>query len=142
MNIDMTHPCRLWQVRMVSLLLLGLSGCGGKYSTQSVEGVVTDPTGAPLADVMVIFERTVEPLVARGITDSKGRYQLGTLRPEEGAPVGAYRVCMSQQLRADPDAAVPRRFSKRYDSPETSGLEAEVSAGRNRFDFTLDSPEK
>ena len=141
MITDKPRPCGIWQVRMVALLLLGLSGCGGKYSTQRVEGVVTDPTGAPLADVMVVFERTVEPLVARGITDSKGHYRLGTMRPDEGAPVGTYRVCLSQQLRSDPDAAVPRRFATQYESPETSGIEVEVVPGQNRFDFKLDPPE-
>ena len=127
---------------MVPLLLLCLSGCGGKYSTHNVEGVVTDPTGAPLADVMVVFERRVEPLVARGITDSKGRYRMGTMRPDEGAPVGTYRVCMSQQVRTDPDTAVPRRFATRYHSPETSGIEVQVVPGQNRFDFKLDPPDK
>jgi len=91
---------------------------------------------------MVVFERTAEPMVARGITDANGRFQLGTTRPKEGAPVGTYRVVMSQQSNADPDTPVPRRFSKRYGSPETSGIEVEVVSGRNRFDFKLDPSEE
>lgn len=141
MNTEAFHRRLLHAAWFVLPLLAFVAGCGGKYATQSVEGTVTDAAGRPLPNVMVICERTVDPIVARGITDETGRYRLGTTRPDEGAPVGAYRVCLSQQSRADPDMPVPRRFAKRYDSPETSGLAIEVVSGRNRFDFKLEPPE-
>ena len=141
MSTETPTPRAIASLWMVVPLLCGLAGCSGKYATQSVEGTLTDNAGTPLPNVMIVFERSVEPLVARGITDENGRFRLGTTRPDEGAPVGAYRVCMSQQQQGDPDKPAPRRFAKRYDSPETSGFEVEIVPGRNQFDFKLDPPE-
>lgn len=141
MSTETLTPRAIASLWMVVPLLCGLAGCGGKYATQSVEGTLTDAAGKPLANVMVVFERSGEPMVARGITDENGQFRLGTTRPDEGAPVGAYRVCMSQQLQGDPDKPALRRFAKRYNSPETSGFEVEVVPGRNQFDFKLDQPE-
>lgn len=141
MSTDVRSPRGILSLWMAVPLACGLAGCSGKYATQAVEGSLTDAAGKPLAGVMVVFERSGEPMVARGITDENGQFRLGTTRPDEGAPIGVYRVCMSQQVQGDPDKPVPRRFAKRYGSPETSGIEVQVVPGRNRFDFKLDQPE-
>jgi hypothetical protein len=142
MNIETSHDGLLpWALRAATPLLLCMAGCGGKYATHAVEGTLTDSAGKPLSDVLVICERTVEPMVARGITDDSGHVRLGTMRPGDGAPVGTYRVALSQQSHADTDIPVPRRFARRYDSPETSGIEIEVAPGRNRFALKLEPPD-
>jgi hypothetical protein len=142
MNTEASHDRLLrLALRAATPLLLCMAGCGGKYATHAVEGTLTDSAGKPLSDVLVICERTVEPMVARGITDERGRFRLGTLRPDDGAPLGTYRVALSQQSLADADLPVPRRFASRYESPETSGINFEVVPGRNRFDLKLEPPD-
>jgi hypothetical protein len=128
-----------------SLTLVGLLatavGCSPSAGLQVVEGEVSDAAGRPLPGVLVVFGHAEQPLLARGTTDPNGRFRLGTKRPGQGAPVGAYRVCLAVPAAGDPDQPAARTFAARYENPATSGIEVNVVPGRNRFDFKLEAEE-
>jgi hypothetical protein len=83
---------------VVSLLLL--SGCFGSDKVVPVSGVVT-LDGEPLSGAVVGFEPiAVEGQLEAGYgsyakTDDDGRYQLLSLKKEDGALVGRHRVSVS-----------------------------------------------
>ncbi|MHC2069228.1 DUF4198 domain-containing protein [Bremerella sp. T1] len=83
---------------VVSLLLL--SGCFGSDKVVPVSGVVT-LDGEPLSGAVVGFEPiAVEGQLEAGYgsyakTDEDGRYQLLSLKKEDGALVGRHRVSVS-----------------------------------------------
>jgi hypothetical protein len=88
---------------------------------------------------------------AMGTTDSAGRFRLQTFRPQDGAVPGSHRVQIEKlSYTAKPVAGpVPDGFPtstsveishlpKKYRSPQTSGLTAEVTPkGPNEFTFEL-----
>lgn len=57
-------------------------------------------------------------------TSADGSFSLSTFVPNDGAPVGQYRVTVQMQ---DEDAG-PVRVPLRYGHPDTSGIKAEVKA--------------
>jgi hypothetical protein len=123
------------------LLLAGLlAGCDGKYKLYSVEGTVTLPDGTPLEGVHVSFDCQELGISATGMTDSDGRYRLGTIDAGDGAPTGDYRVAVVERDVIDIDEAPPPRISGKYGRFESSGLTFSVKEESNTFDIVLDSP--
>lgn len=135
---------------------LSIAGCGGRPSgypeTAPVMGVVT-LNGTPLEGATVSFS----PAAGRsssGRTDSSGRYELYYTGRIKGAMLGKHRVSISRQVPDDQHKLTPyeqelqaegnywapliESLPERYHG-RTSGLTAEVSAGRNLIDFELTS---
>lgn len=121
-----------------AMLLAVVAGCGGK-GMHEVTGRVTDPDGTPLPQIRIVFIGKNASLTATAQTAADGTYRLGTRRPGEGAPAGAYTVLVVDDVPISDSAPPPEpRIAKRYSDPSLSGLEARVKQGRNRFDFQLD----
>ena len=131
----MRRRCRGWL-----LLVLFLCGCGGKYDLHGVEGTVTLKDGTPLADLRLMFECEKPRISVTAATDASGHYRVGTLKADDGAPAGNYRVVVAEPAPADPDKMRPRRIHSKYSRFETSGLEFTVNEGNNTFDIQLDPP--
>lgn len=114
-------------------------GCGQKSVRPmcSVEGTVTYQ-GRPVADGFVVFTNLEAGVTQSGRLDAEGRYRI----PE--IPVGEYKVHLGDPPPPGPEEAEalgrPRRLDlpPKFKSPETSGLTAKLSPGRNVCDFTLE----
>jgi len=98
--------------------------------------------GQPLVDAVVTFEPGTVGAPSRAITDSRGHYQLRYSREILGAKVGQHVVSVSTFRAANPDAEPPRPVVAERVPPRFNGdteLRADVAAGGNRIDFTLQS---
>lgn len=136
-----------------------LLGCSGSDfpETYPVTGKVT-LQGKPVEGAQITFVVEGAPRMAMGTTDAEGNYTLSTFEPGDGAmpgshkvmvaspaveapvmdpgnPGGDYGAMMRQAASGRPaEGAIPPK----YNSPQTSGLTAEVTAeGPNAFDFDL-----
>jgi len=104
--------------------------------------------GNPVEAATVIFHSEQHAVSATAITAANGHFTLRTYVPKDGAPPGEYTVSIekvteNQKLPENPEAPLPPleityHLPKRYRSPKTSGLTAEVTeAGPNEFVFEL-----
>ncbi len=136
------------------LLALGLCsswlGCGGSAKLAAVSGRVTYK-GKPVEKADVSFTPVDgASRAATGLTDSDGRFTLGTFGAGDGALIGSYRVsivAVGPSRKAKPgetgagisgdvvpgDPLIPAK----YLAPDTSGLTFEVKPGSNRASFDL-----
>jgi hypothetical protein len=141
-----------WLPCPVTLTLLGalILGCGSGSKTASVSGRVTyKDKPVPNANVSFTPEEGTGRAAA-GLTDTAGRYTLGTFTASDGAPPGKYRVHITAYGPSRPakpgetgsgmpgemmtgDPLIP----KKYFQPDTSGLTHEVKRGRNTANFDL-----
>ncbi len=125
-------------------------GCGGdgRPSLVPVEGTVT-VDGEPVAGVQVVFQ-VVEiadgseyKRPSSGVTDSQGKFKIGTYGADDGMPIGSYRVgILKKELvgelpedynSEDPSASGrPIRYrwvtAEEVADPESSGLTADVTS--------------
>ena len=128
-------------VRVVGLLLCGLSGCG-REPANSVTGRITlDEKPLADADVTFIPEQTgTSPALGR--TDAQGRYHVVQDLDDPNILTGKYVVRITTFQPGNPDldppvTKVPERIPVRYN--RQSDLLREVKPGENVFDFALDS---
>ena len=126
-------------VRTAVLALL-LAGCARvpQVTPHPVRGIV-ERAGKPVADATVVFHPET-PLPAGlhnplAITDADGRYELTTLKQNDGAPAGEYRVTV--ELRAKRPAGeeyvrdgphlLPEKFARRDTTPFRATVKPEVN---------------
>lgn len=139
---------------LLALSLSFLAGCGEKTGTLPISGKVTYQ-GKPVAGARVSFVPKAGTRPADGVTDSEGRYQLGTFMAGDGALPGDYGVAVSStntdltkppstEIQGADAYALPTEAAKKstlpakYLSPDKSGLKAVVEAGGPKsFDFDL-----
>jgi hypothetical protein len=131
-------------------------GCGPSTGVPvaKVRGTITY-RGKPVAKASISFiPEKVGTVPALATTGPDGTYALSTYGNGDGAPVGPCRVAISltgespplpEHLAKAEAAAETLRMPgkplipKKYFSPETSGLKADVVAGKdNVFDFALE----
>ncbi|AMV40305.1 carboxypeptidase regulatory-like domain-containing protein [Planctomyces sp. SH-PL62] len=130
----------------------GLAGCGGEPGLVKVTGRVTYK-GRPVSKGQVYFTPEKGGRAADSALDSDGNYRLGTFDLGDGAYAGSYQVSvvsrgedkapptgkrakavMEEDMQGTGEPLIPRR----YFSPESSNLKAEVAADRSsNFDFEL-----
>lgn len=102
----------------------------------------------PVEGAMVVFSPQEHPHAAIGRTDSRGRFQLMTFLPGDGAVAGDYMVAITKvelsgvPMQATDDAPVPAGTSRsllpdKYADPQTSGLRMAVRGGE-AHDFTFE----
>lgn len=124
---------------VLSILALGLTGCGKSGpKLAEVEGTVT-LDGKPLADVMLEFQ----PLGGKGspsvgYTDKNGRFRLRFSRQKWGALPGEHlvRIDFDHEPGSDqpaPPFKFPAKFNKQSD------LKRQLVVGSNHFPFELAS---
>jgi len=122
----------------VIVIMAVVAGCA-RDGMHEVIGRVTDPSGAPLPGMRIVFIAKDKSLTATAETDAAGIYRLGVRRPGEGSPDGEYTVLAIDDVPNSDSAPAPApKIAARYSDPALSGLEAHVKPGRNRFDFQLD----
>jgi hypothetical protein len=128
-----------------------LSGCGGSASELNVvpaRGIVTFD-GQPVEGANVIFSPAdgKQTLASQAVTDSEGRFEMSTHsgggKFVPGIAPGRYAVAVTKLDTAavSTTLAPPKDLlPKKYGSPQTSGLSADVTAGsENDFEFMLTS---
>jgi hypothetical protein len=134
-----------------------LPGCGDEADrwteqrpeVHPVSGVVMF-NGERLAEAQVFFRPMGGGKPAYGVTDQKGRFELQTFEPEDGAVEGTHQVSVRKVELLEPEQPVnpegelpPLRekslIPRRYSDFETSGLQAQVTeGGENSFTFELE----
>jgi hypothetical protein len=130
---------RVWLAGAVGVAaILCATGCGGPdIDTVKVTGKVT-VAGQPVKDIIVSLLPDAGGPVSRGITDASGNFTLSTLSSGDGAIPGKYKVSFGVASTGEPppsdlttSAATPSiPFNTKYSSAETSGITADVAAGK------------
>lgn len=142
MNFKHTHL-------LVGCFLVILTGCGGGESdapkTVAVKGLVTFK-GQPMPNLSVGFIPE-KGMVATGITDAEGKFELSTSDTGDGAIPGMHKVAINfvpAQVPEMPGFPGSENNEKspiplRYGDTATSGLTAtvETDASKNDFKFEL-----
>lgn len=122
-------------------LLLVSAGCGESQPTGEIIAVVPASgiltlDGKPLEYYQVsVFPENNRPAV--GVTDTEGKFKLGTNAPNDGAVVGHHRVAVTFQgppstnpdeeiMEFTPPPEPTEKIRDEYASPETSGLTIDV----------------
>jgi hypothetical protein len=73
----------------IVVALLAILSCVAAQSTASIEGLVTDQTGALISGAQIVASNPEIGVARRSITDQSGRYQLAAL------PIGEYRLAIT-----------------------------------------------
>ena len=125
-------------------VLVGAAGCGsGRYP---VHGRVTYEDGGPVTEGNVVGqmgEGTASTSV-QGDVKADGTFSWGTERPSDGAKPGKYRVAVIPRGLGDAELAqgmVPAVEGK-FTNPQTSGIEFEVTTGKNELNIKVPRPKK
>lgn len=125
-------------INAVTLLLLllncvVLSGCskGDRPPLGRVSGTATID-GQPLVGAIVTFQPT-KGRAAEGLTDAKGKYTLTYSHRVQGAKVGPNQVAFTWPIGFAGSHAIPARYAGKTE------LTRDVKAGKNTFDFDLES---
>jgi hypothetical protein len=134
--------------------ILGIAGCGTAQPTGEIlETVDASGTltlnGEPLEFYQVAFFPT-DNRPAMGISDSTGKFSLGTNKPGDGAIVGPHKVAVTWvgPPSTDPNEGIMEftspppptvEIDPKYSNPETSGLVIEVPAtGSSELNIRLE----
>src|SRR5262249_52972333 len=89
----------------------------------------------------VVFEQPEASQSARGIVRADGTFRLTTLKPDDGAPAGEYKVLIVENRKnANKEGTVlmPAVLDPRYADLEKSGLREVVKAGTNKVTLTVE----
>lgn len=140
---------------MLSILSMSLvthSGCGPSDQPDlgEVTGTIT-LDGKPLSGIDVVFQ-PVSGRPARGKTDADGKYELTYIRQTKGTKIGSNRVEIAPSEDGEAEESAGEEDGKPASKPSKSGkpkippkynvrseLKADVKAGKNTFDFKLES---
>ncbi len=126
---------------MLCVAVLLATGCGSSLNTAKVNGKVT-VAGQPVADIVVTFMPEGGGRPAMGVTDASGNFSLSTLGNQDGAVPGKHKVAFSKSApppASDPSQVAPADynpkpvelpFNAKYATAETSGITADVEAGK------------
>jgi hypothetical protein len=145
------HAPRAWWLASLGLCLAFVSGCGSsaEFELVPVSGVVTlDGKPVPYTQVVFIPQGSgdkVNPGPSSAATcDDQGRYQLKTVRGDDGAVVGTHSVRISSTgpprpaTVGDTDLGPPRKdaFPAQYNVSSTLTFDV-PSSGTTEADFKL-----
>lgn len=125
---------------LTSLCIVLAAGCSGPSGPECypVRGQVLRD-GKPLAEAQICFHPldSAPPGVPRpqATTDEQGRFALTTLRPDDGAPAGSYRITVERRAPRQIGEELVRgganELPARYAQANTSPLEFAVQPGEN-----------
>ena len=125
------------------LVLLCAVGCSDKIK---LGGTVTfSDDGSPLTAGTVIF--STDTLEARGDIQADGTYKMSSDVAGDGLPPGKYKVYIRDAYKYErvgpadnPTDNVVTLIHSKHTSPDTSGLEVDVSSSLKTYDFKVDRP--
>jgi hypothetical protein len=123
-------------VSVLALCLAPVAGCGGQKSAE-VTGTVTHKE-KPLAQGTITFFSERGPAAFGKIRGGK-IVEVTTRSLNDGAAPGNYKVAISSV--SNPDDMYAEHvslISEKYNSPDNSGLTAQLKPGANELTFTLD----
>jgi hypothetical protein len=122
------------------VVLCAAAGCGERF--YPVRGKVVYEDGSPMPEGFVVAEMKDGDAVVmmRGEVHPDGTFQLGTLRPGDGARPGKYRVLITPRARTPGEEDLPPVLDTKFQSFETSGLSVEVQKAPNEFTFKVTKP--
>jgi hypothetical protein len=123
----------LW-LAMLAIICLGGCGSGVKARLYKVTGTVKFADGQPVTSGTIYFDSN--QFNAYGQIQPDGSFTLTTLRPNDGAPAGTYRVYLSGDLMGA--GGNPALVHTKYATGFTSGITEEVKPQANHFDITVD----
>ncbi len=123
---------------------IGCGGAGDAPKTVAVTGVVTYQ-GKPMPNLSVGFIPETG-MLASGITDAEGRFDMTTSAPGDGAIPGLHKVAINfvpEQVPEMPgfpgtENAPESPIPTKYADVSTSGLTATVDQDSSKNDFTFD----
>lgn len=124
-------------------LFLSLCACSEKspkgpetLSTVVVSGVVT-LKGKPLADASISMHHSEGKVAPRGVSDASGAFVISTYGDKDGAPVGQYKVTVSQSVAKEispgvlapiPTEGIKTAVPLKYERVDTTDITVEVKA--------------
>jgi len=136
---------------VVLLAMMPLIGCSGNVS---LRGTVVLDDGTPVTTGAICF--TDGTNMARGTINPDGTFEMGSVGMRDGLPPGTYTVyffgiqvpgpantittvdAMGNVVEIEVMGSRPPLIDPRYERPETSGLQVEVTRQTRTMDFTLD----
>ena len=135
------------QNRILFCCIVAAIGCGGvgdAPKTVAVTGIVTYQ-GKPMPNLSVGFIPETG-MLASGITDAEGRFDMTTSAPGDGAIPGLHKVAINfvpEQVPEMPgfpgtENAPESPIPTKYADVSTSGLTATVDQDSSKNDFTFD----
>ena len=135
--------CRRWQIAVCAALAFAASaGCSS--GTYPVRGkLLYKDNGEPvkeLAGFTVTFTSESVHKSAYGTIQEDGTFRLMSLRPDDGALPGVYKVVITQPhpMPDRPERRLPV-VDEDYENPSKTPLTAEVEAkSQNEFTFSLE----
>lgn len=134
--MDLRYRCAL------ALSVVALAGCGGLKS-YPVKGTISVKNGEPLSKGQVVF--TSERFSARGAIGPDGECVLGSIKEDDGAPLGTYKVTLIDTSEGptydQPNLPVKRFIDPKYETSDGTPLELTVKPGSNEFDIEADPPQ-
>jgi hypothetical protein len=129
-------PERLIATALAGFLLICCGGCGTNGASTPdlipVRGKVTYK-GQPVTKGTIRFEPDGYGRMATGQLQADGTFELTTLKAGDGVVAGEHRV----SIDGFDKALAKDRALKKYASPNTSKLTADVSAEKTEFTFDL-----
>jgi hypothetical protein len=124
---------RRWPMALiVTLTLLGSTGCGGR-SLYPVQGKVVWENGADATELdggLVVCESVNGTVGSRGDIQKDGSFRLSTYKPGDGAVLGKHRVAVVENKPGEPPP--PPIIDRAFFSVNTSGLEIIVEPKTNQ----------
>ncbi len=134
--------------RLLSVVMLMTVGCNEAEETDlvpvhPVSGQVKFQ-GKPMAHAVITFVPASDSLVIgssrpHATADEDGRYELTTISPGDGAPIGDYKVTIywPETWSEDADPLPPDRLGNAYADADSTSLTAKVQTGVNEKNFDL-----
>lgn len=131
-----------------------LAGCGGGGGTYPVSGKIVFADGQPVTAGLITFEPvdTKDGWAASGPIESDGSFEVATTDKLNGAKPGKYRVVITppegegDEVEGEGEGETrvvlpPANIDPKFQTVETTSLEAEVKPESNTFTFTVEHPE-
>jgi hypothetical protein len=129
---------------LAAVAAAGLVGCAGANTPYPVKGTLRYEDGAPASDLaggLVTFTSEERKVSAMGPIRADATYELTTVRDNDGAPAGRYRVGVTppepKTGEYAPKATDRPALDPRFRNPETSGLEVTVEKKANDIPLPL-----
>jgi hypothetical protein len=132
-----------WCNAVIVLVVPALaSGCGSGIYPVSGNVVWKDKQPAKeLEGSHVVFELPEAKTSVRGVIRGDGSFRLTTLKTDDGAVAGKYKVfIVEDQKNANPQGTLlkPALLHARFGNANTSGLTATVTSGANDITLTVE----
>jgi hypothetical protein len=137
-------------------LVILVAGCGAMSDRRPTAPVKVSVTykGKPVEGALVQFISIEKPQPAVGNTDASGSCSLQTYQANDGAIIGMNSVTITKNemdtknarpvnpedadlIGVTPPPVLKSLIPKKYASPATSGIQADVVRGKNEFTYDL-----